>query len=68
MKVKDLRKYLDELPEDCDEFDVKFSEVENSEDSYIRKNILIASVGVDEGTEDLILGAAGTINTIFKNK
>lgn len=69
MQIKDLRKYLNDLPEEVDNFEVAFSKVriiDEKEKTWSREDVMISGAIVDENTEELILGTLDTIDTIVK--
>ena len=67
MKIKELREYLNALPEQLDNFEVEYVEaVRLQDDKWARKDIHIESIIIDEDTEELLLGTPETINNIVK--
>ena len=69
MLIKDLRKYLNDLPEDVDNFEVAFSKVniiDQAEKTWSREDVMITGAIVDENTEILVLGRIETIDNIIK--
>lgn len=67
MKIKELREYLNALPEQLDNFEVEYVEaVRLQDDKWARKDIPIESIIIDEDTEELLLGTPETINNIVK--
>ena len=66
MKVKDLKEYISNIPEELDEFDVVYSEVSTIKEgaNWTRRDILLDNIMVDQDSSELMLAKAGTISTI----
>lgn len=69
MTVKELREFINSLPEELDQFEVMYSEVEiiDKEDgTWARKDIPLGSVVADQDHEELIIATKGTVDAMLK--
>ena len=69
MKIKDLKEYLQELPESLDEFEIVFSEVwdiDETAGTWARKDMPVEGIVVDSDTEEVIFGKGETIDSMIR--
>lgn len=69
MTVKELREFINSLPEELDMYEVVYSQVEilNKEDgTWARKDIPLGSVIADQDHEELIIATKGTVDAMLK--
>lgn len=68
MKIKQLREYLNQLPEELDNFSIVYSTVkllENS-DLWSRLDQPIESVIIDENNDEMVIGTKSTIDEVIR--
>jgi len=54
MKLKDFKEMISSIPEDFDEYDVIYSEIEdNDEESYVRYDDLLVGMISDDGEKKM---------------
>jgi len=69
MKIKDLKEYLNGLPEELDNFDIVYSEVKTlvEEDStWARLDMPVDSIVIDQDHEEMVMGKWETIEEMMK--
>lgn len=70
MKIKQLREYLNTLPEDLDNFDVVYAEakpvVKEGEEFWSRLDNPVHSIVIDQDHEELVMGTMESIDTVIK--
>ncbi len=68
MKIKQLREYLNQLPEELDNFTIVYSTVKVLENSNLwsRLDQPIESVVIDENTDEMVIGTKSTIDEVIR--
>ena len=68
MKIKQLREYLNQLPEELDNFTIVYSTVKVLENSNLwsRLDQPIESVIIDENTDEMVIGTKTTIDEVIR--
>jgi hypothetical protein len=71
MKIRDLREYLNGLPEELDNFDVVYSEAksivkEGEGNFWSRLDMPVHSIVVDQDHEEMVMGTMETIDIVVK--